>query len=157
MWTVFPFVGALGLAMVITFQCGDDRMKRTAILLFGNWMACIAALWVLGSATPWAAWLVIDATTLLLVVKPPAGKVQAIIGGLLLGQVMWHGAFGYVDNAGAARVYITALNAGGWVQVGTLFIGAGFDQGRRLVAAWGSGLFRRSRAADDMARMDGKS
>lgn len=154
MGAVYPYAGAVMLAFVLAFHGGDARFKRTAMYLLLNWLAVIVAVPVLGSTTPWAAWLVIDAITLCLVVAPPAGKVQAVIAGLLFGQVLWHAAFGYVSNGSAAKLYITALNAGGWVQVGTLILGAGYDQGRRVAVASSGRLFRGSRAAPDLARVE---
>lgn len=151
---MFPYVGAVCLALAFCFHGGNARFKRTGIALLVNWVACIAAIKVSGSTTPWALWLAIDAITLVAVVASPAGKVQAVIAGLLFGQVLWHAAFGYVANANAARLYITALNAGGWVQVGTLIVGAGYDQGRRVAVACWRSVFRRSGVADDLARVD---
>ena len=154
MGTMFPYAGAICLALVAAFHGGDERFKRTGWAMLLNWVACIAAIKVLGSTTPWAAWLAIDAVTLLVVVAAPAGKVQAVIAGLLFGQVLWHAAFGYVDNVAASRLYITALNAGGWVQVGTLIMGAGYDQGRGVLVACWRRTFRRPGVAADLARVD---
>ena len=173
----FPYVGAIVLAIVFAFHGGDSRFKRTSLLLLLNWGAVMAARGVLGSTalwmpwlsdaweaaltargllgkTPWLVWLGIDAVTLCFVIKPPAGKVQAVIAGLLGGQVLWHAAFGYVADPLAAGLYKTALNAGGWVQVGTLIVGAGYDQGRRVVTACSRLVFRSASAAYDLARVD---
>jgi hypothetical protein len=151
--SVFPFVGAIGIALVFACHGGDDRYRRTAVLLLLNWVACFLAIMVSGSKAPWLLLLAIDAVTLRCVLRP-AGKVQAVIAGLLFGQVLWHAAFGYVNNPAATRLYLTALNAGGWVQVGTLIGGAGYDQGRRLAATCWGRLFRRPGAAYDLARVD---
>lgn len=154
MTSVFPYAGAVVLALAFAFHGGDERFKRTGWALLLNWVAAWAAIRVSGSTTPWALWLVIDMITLWVVVKPQAGKVQAVIAGLLFGQVLWHAAFGYVSNQAAARLYVTALNAGGWVQVGTLIAGAGYDQGRRVAVACWRRVFRRPGVAYDLARLD---
>lgn len=154
MTIAFPFVGAVFLALACAFHGGDERFKRTGWAMLVNWFACLAAIKVSGSTTPWMMWLAIDAITLWVVIASPAGKVQAVIAGLLFGQVLWHAAFGYVASQSAARLYVTALNAGGWVQVGTLILGAGYDQGRRVAATCGSRLFRRAGGANDLARVE---
>lgn len=165
MLQAFPFAGAVCLALAAAFHGGDERFKRTGWAMLFNWMAVFAALkmpgstalfpaWMVIGGLPWFPWLVIDAVTLLVVIAKPAGKVQAVITGLLFGQVLWHAAFGFVGNPVAGNLYKAALNAGGWVQVGTLILGAGHDQGRRVVAASSGRLFRGSRAAPDLARVE---
>ena len=165
MLQAFPFVGAVCLAIVAAFHAGDARFKRTGIAMLLNWAAIMVALEVSGSTAlfapwmaigglPWFPWMVIDAVTLIVVIASPAGKVQAVIAGLLFGQVLWHAAFGYVANSAAGNLYKAALNAGGWVQVGTLIGGAGYDQGRRVAVACWRRVFRHAGLADDLARVD---
>jgi hypothetical protein len=165
MLQAFPFAGAVCLAIAAAFYAGDERFKRTGIAMLLNWAAIVTVFkmpgstaffspWMVIGDLPWFPWLVIDAVTLVVVIASPAGKVQAVIAGLLFGQVLWHAAFGYVANLAAGNLYKAALNAGGWVQVGTLIGGAGYDQGRRVAVACWRSVFRRSGFANDLARVD---
>ena len=135
MWSAFAYPVALGLVAFVVARGDDARMQRTALVLGLNWVACMIAIWLVG-ATPWLWLLAIDMATAYAILHPPAGRVQAVIGALLISQVLWHWAFGYVGNVHSSMLYLTALNLGGWLQVGTLLGGATYDKGRRLVAAW---------------------
>ena len=136
MWSALAYPIALGLVALVVARGDDERMQRTALVLGLNWAACIFVFWLTGIAAPWGWLLVIDIATAYAILHPPAGRVQALIGGLLISQVLWHAAFGYVGNIQSAEVYIAALNIGGFVQVGILLGGATYDKGRGILAVW---------------------
>lgn len=132
---ILAYAVALGLTAWAVQRGDDGRLKRTAWALAGGCVASIGAQLVTGKPDPWLAFLLIDAATAWVVLHRPAGRVQALIGGLLIGQVLWHAAYGYVGNIQGQHVYLAALNTGGFIQVAILFGGATYDKGRGLLAA----------------------
>lgn len=114
----------------------DERDLRTAVALLLNWLAAVVAIELSGSAAPWGWFIVIDGLTAWVVTRQPAGKAQAIIGTLLVNQIMAHMLFGWEANPAGQEFYLRYLNLAGWAQVATLFWGATHDSGRKILGHW---------------------
>lgn len=119
----------LGLFLLL-LAMGESRDARTGGLLLVNWAACMVAF--TGGQAPWAALIVIDGLTAWAILRPPAGVVQAVVAALLLNQILWHCAYGWVGHPAAQHFWLTGLNLAGWLQVATLLGGATHDAGRKI-------------------------
>lgn len=132
------FAGALVAASLLSMNV-SSALRRTAFALVGNWLACMAAVFVLGRYDPWLAFLIIDAVAALVVLQHPASKPQAVIGCIYIVQVTVHLAYALVGSGPATGLYLTMLSGGGWLQIATLAGGAIHGQGKRRAARRGLG------------------
>jgi hypothetical protein len=133
------FVSALVGATALAVAWGGPGLRRTGFAMLGNWAACMVAVAVSGSLTPWALLLLFDAATALAVVRHPSSRPQAIIGAVYCFQMAFHVVFALVGNGLPATIYLDLLALGGWLQIGTLLGGAIYGGGRKL---WADPRFR---------------
>jgi hypothetical protein len=147
------FFVALAGATALAVAWGGPRLRRTGFAMLGNWAACMVAVAVSDSLTPWALFLLFDAATAVAVLRHPASRPQAIIGAIYLFQIAFHVAFALVGNGLAASVYLDLLALGGWLQIGTLLGGAIYGGGRTLLVADHFRAGVRSPGASDRGRM----
>jgi hypothetical protein len=128
----------VSLAALIAFLLAmrDSFDLRTAVALFLNWVAGLVVLAVTPVEQAWAPFIVVDALTAYVILRQPAHMQQAIVGGLLLSQIVWHAAFGWVGTSYSLHFYLTAVNLAGWLMVATLFGGAAYDGGRKVLLDW---------------------
>ena len=131
-----PAVFAAGLlaAALLAMNAGPS-MRRTAMALIGNWLACMMAVAATGTVDPWPAFMVIDIATASVVLRHPATRPQAYIGCIYIVQITASVAYALVGQGAATSVYLSLLTGGGWFQVAILAGGAIHGTGRRRAVA----------------------
>ena len=144
---VIPF-GTLALTTLCAggaWKRRDFVLKRSAAAMALNLgLATTAAVFVPWQHL-WLAWLGIDGLTAYIILKQPAGKVQATLGFLYLVQCMFHVAFylngSPVEALGLYQDMLTGVLGG---QVLTLIGGTFHDDISRCWSAachWGTNYF----------------
>jgi len=131
-----PAVFAAGLlaASLLAMNAGPS-MRRTAMALVGNWVACMIAVAATGVVDPWLAFMAIDIATAAVVLRHPATRPQAYIGCIYIVQITASVAFALVGPGAATSVYLSLLTGGGWLQIAILAGGAIYGTGKRRAAA----------------------
>jgi hypothetical protein len=145
---------AVGATTAGCYVFRDRADFRTGVALLVNWCATMAIYASGPMETVWAPLIVLDGLTAWVVLRQPARLVQGIIGGLLLGQVVFHVAFGWVGTSESFDAYRLAINLAGWAQVGTLFGSAFYDGGRKMGLWLGWPRDRAGAPAAGVARLD---
>lgn len=133
-----PAVFAAGLlaASLLAMNAGPS-MRRTALALIGNWLACMMAVAATGVVDPWYAFAAIDAATAAVVLRHPATRPQAYIGCIYIVQITSSVAYALVGHGAATGVYLSMLTGGGWLQIAILAGGAIYGTGKRRAVARG--------------------
>lgn len=103
----------------------NPPLLRTAVAMLAN----LALVWLWALVTrigdSWWFFLAIDGLTARVVLRQPAGRVQAVIGFLFVMQCVLHVRYGIgLRNEATASVYLDTLTAIGWGQLVALIWGA---------------------------------
>lgn len=117
----------VGIALATWQRC--PLLIRSALVLFGNFIACQLAVATTGTFDPVAMFAVIDVASAVVLLWQPAGRTQAAIGAVYLMQlalhlVQWPG--GVLQNE-----YVSVLTVAGGCQIGILLLGAIDHDGRK--------------------------
>lgn len=131
-----PAVFAAGLlaASLLAMNAGPS-MRRTALALVANWLACMMAVAATGVVDPWYAFMAIDVATAAVVLRHPATRPQAYIGCIYIVQITASVAYALVGQGAATGVYLSMLTGGGWLQIAILAGGAIYGTGKRRAVA----------------------
>ena len=136
MTAALVYGAGLTLAALAAWARGGEGLRRTAVALVANWALVMTGQVITGAYAPWGWFLILDLATAFVVVWHPAGRPQALIGGVLVLQVLVHLAFGAAPGHGDnVRAYLDIIGAGGWLCIASLAWGALHGPGKRLVAA----------------------
>ena len=134
-------------------------MTRTGIALLLNWLACSTAVALLGKADLWAWFTAIDTLTAVAITVRPAARMQAIVGAVLLAQIVLHAIYGVsilIKNTPNMEQYLDTLDGLAalnlllfttWVGGRLVWIG--------LVRAVGGSLFRPADTVAGTSRVAG--
>ena len=133
------FAAGLAAATLLSMNASPS-MRRTAYVLIGNWLACMAAVALTGSLAPWPLFIVIDAVAAWVVLQSPSTRPQAVIGCIYIIQFTVHLAYALVGSGPATGLYLNMLSGGGWLQIAVLAGGAIYGQGKRRAALRGMGV-----------------
>lgn len=147
MLAVYPYIfGASLLAFAsVTWRSDATALRRTALAMAGNWLACMLAVRLSGIADFALAFVLIDALTAWAVLARPAGRVQAVVGGIYLVQIAFHIAYfvaGLFGLGWSPWLYLTILSGAAAVQL-TIMVGGGGGG----ISRWVSDVRRRRAAA----------
>ncbi len=120
-------------------------MRRTALVMFANWLAQLAYYLNTDDSTPIAFNLLIDTVSAAIILSRPSGRMQAVIGVTYVSQIALHTSYGIAKilwgySFGAAVLYWEILL---WLGVLQLVLGGlwfGDGMARRFL---GSGYLRR--------------
>lgn len=150
----WPYVMPLLVVVAMVATTGIFNMLRTALALLAAWAVKSAAVYASGIFDLWLFFMIVDAAAAWVVLYHPAGRIQSIIGGLILAKFMVHGIYGLSKFFNPESVdgfaYIHLLDIVGFLELGLL---GGWAGGRgisalhsryrrrrlRLVGAEGSG------------------
>jgi hypothetical protein len=121
-------------ASLLAMNAGPS-MRRTALALVGNWLACMMAVVATGMVDPWLAFMAIDIATAAVVLRHPATRPQAYIGCIYIVQITASVAYALVGQGAATGVYLSLLTGGGWLQIAILAGGAIYGTGKRRAIA----------------------
>jgi hypothetical protein len=149
---------SLAFLVAVLMAIRDNTDLRTAVSLFVNWVAGVLVLSIVPHGQAWPAFIVIDALTAAVILMPPAHMQQAIVGGLLLSQIVLHIAFGLGGGPLSVSYYYTTVNLAGWLQVASLIGGAAYDGGRKILLDWrgaGGGFSSDPHGDRGVAKRDG--
>lgn len=148
----WPYLAPLIVVVMMTLSTGVATMRRTALVLFFNWL--VNTLFVLTTQVydPWAFFLAVDALSAMVLLYQPAGRVQAVVGGLYMAQIMTHGIYGACKNFAAPSLsvdnYLQILDMLGFVQ---LILLGGWAGGHWVRVAYRAWHRRRARVAEAQA------
>lgn len=147
----WPFLAPLLVVVALTMTTGVPPMRRTAIVLFiAYW---VNTLFVLRTEVydPWLFFIISDFVAAWAVLYQPAGRVQSVIGGLILTQIMVHFLYGaskfFNPETVSADAYLQILDVLGFLQ---LILLGGWAGGHWIAVAYRAVCRRRahhSRAA----------
>jgi len=105
--TVLAFIGAQSVLSLVAWRKGTPQMLRTILTIFANWIACEGYVLYTGDPTPWVWFAAVDTIACLIILRQPAGKWQAAIGAIYLGQVIVSFVFGARNILYGANPYTT--------------------------------------------------
>lgn len=116
-WLTFGLM--IAGATVWAWRVGDPRYMRTAGALAVNWLLGLVIIILSGNPTPWVWLLILDGLTAAAIMARPAARAQAAIGGVLISQMLLHGAYGWIGSHpnDAMQLYLSFLNLGWIVQL----------------------------------------
>ena len=149
---IYAFVVAGATMACFAFRGSADFRSGVALLV--NWVVTIAVYEASPMETVWAPLIVLDGLTAYVILRQPARLVQGVIGGLLLGQLVFHVAFGWVGTSESFGAYRLAINLAGWLQVAALLMGATYDGGRKIAFYFGWPAADTRLASDGVSRFD---
>lgn len=116
----WPYLGPLIVICVMTITTGIGPMRRTAIVLALNWLVNTAFVLATGVYDPWLFYLITDSISAWIVLYPPRGRVQSLIGGTYLAQIVMHAVYGiskFLHPDISAERYWQVLTILGFVQL----------------------------------------
>lgn len=128
MWWAY----ALPLCVVTSVaMLGNGQMIRTALAILLNW--AIGTLFVMATDIydPWWLFMGLDAAAAFVILYPPAGKIQALIGCTYITQILVHFIYSVSNHAIAAYSYWEVLTGVAFVQLLLLGGWVGGHWGRR--------------------------
>ena len=141
----FGTLAVTTLCAGVAWHRGDKVLRRSAAAMALNLGLTFAASLFVPWQHVWLAWLGIDGLTAYIILKQPAGKVQATLGFLYLVQCTFHVAFylngSPVEALGLYQDMLTGVLGG---QVLTLIGGTFHDDISRCWSAachWGTDYF----------------
>lgn len=141
------YILGLVVVAVLSLTLAHPPMTRTCLAIVGNW--ALNTGFVMLSGNPTAAWwfAAVDIAAAAVVLRHPAGRVQAAIGWVYVAQIIAHFVFIVRADEAAAYDYWLLLTRLAWLQL--LLLG-GWAVGR-----WGK--IARSRAVRRRAELAGLS
>lgn len=120
------------MASLVSLVTGNRPMARVALVLVLNWAANTGFCLATGVYDPWYFYFIIDAMSAAVILIPPAGRVQAVIGYTFIGEILLHVVYGLAARPGAEHLYWAVLTEIGFVQLALLGAWAGGYGFRRL-------------------------
>lgn len=136
-WT---FVLFLLVVAALTAMTRVPQMVRVALtLLISYWIKTQFAS-ATGIADPWPFFIAVDAVAARIVLHQPAGRIQSVIGGMLLAGIMVSGIYAispFLGGSPSSDAYLSLLTLLGYLQM--LLLG-GWLSGR-----WITPLYHRYR------------
>jgi FtsH-binding integral membrane protein len=138
---VWVYGGALLALWSASTLAETHVMARVATALLANWCAHMLHWSLTGDASPYWFSILVDMLTAVIILRRPAGKIQALVGWTLLVQITFHVAYVlHLLNSGftyhAAERYWDWLD---WIAVVQIFlVGGGMvgGLGRPLLARY---------------------
>lgn len=130
----WPYLGPLLVVCVTTITTGIGTMQRAAIVLALNWLVNTAFVLRTGVYDPWLFYLITDSISAGVVLYPPAGRVQSLIGGTFIAQILMHVVYGvskFMHPNISPERYWEVLTVLGFVQL-------------LILGAWAGGYWIRS-------------
>lgn len=124
---MLEYIVALLLSAVLVSPIASRAMARTWLAIAGNWAVNTLFVLTTGDATPWLWFAAVDAATAAIILRHPAGRMQAAIGWIYVSQIIAHFVFGIRGDVAAGYDYWLLLTRLAWVQ---LFILGGWSIGR---------------------------
>lgn len=143
------YVLGLGAVAFLALALAHPPMTRTCLAIVGNWL--LNTGFVLLSGNPTAAWwfAAVDIAAAAIVLRHPAGRVQAAIGWVYVAQIIAHFVFIVRADEAAAYDYWLLLTRLAWLQL--LLLG-GWSIGRWGKIARSRAVRRRAELAGDTRR-----
>jgi hypothetical protein len=143
------------VALPMAWRSGSPVLMRTGWAMLANFVAVWVITTATGNASPWLAFLVLDAVTARVVLAHPAARAQCFIGCIYVAQIIMHFAFGVADSKEHQIDYLNVLAFGGVCQLLILMMGAyKHGRGRKVASLRGGGGNSCVVAAPDLSRMD---
>jgi hypothetical protein len=144
---VSEYILALIGVALLTLSLAHPPMTRTYAAILGNWVANTGFVLLSGNPTAPLWFAATDVAAAAIILRHPAGRVQAAIGWVYVAQIIAHFVFLVRADEAAAYDYWLLLTRLAWVQL--LLLG-GWGIGR-----WGKTV--RSRVLRARAEMAGYS
>lgn len=143
------YIVGLAVVALLALSLAHPPMTRTCLAIVGNWLA--NAGFVLLSGDHVAAWwfALADLTAAAVILRHPAGRVQAAIGWVYVAQIIAHFVFIVRAEEAAAYDYWLLLTRLAWLQI--LLLG-GWTIGRWGKTARSHVLRRRAELAGHSGR-----
>lgn len=132
-WLFFgPLFVVCMMAFLISAVTDNRPLARVATVLALNWATNTAFCLATGIYDPWLFFFIVDAISARIVLWPPAGRVQSLIGWTYIGQCLIHLVYGIAARPGAEQLYWRVLTDIGFAQLLLLGVWAGGYGGYRL-------------------------
>lgn len=128
----FDYATALVVIAGGSMLCGLTR--RIGAVLILCWIAQMLAVYATGDYAPWRLFAAANIVATCVILRDPATKLGAVIGGTLLVQTLIDCAFGVAANTEMAYQYVTQQTHIAWLQLALLggwHVGRGVYHGLR--------------------------
>lgn len=140
----WPIMALLGLKAIIRWEL--PMLRCLAVIIFGQWAI---DFWVAALAPgvwpgqPWHIYLTIYTASAFLVTIRPAGKLCSALGGVFIAGVIISVLRAlFVSSDALDWLFWQSNLIIGWLALFVVIGGAGYEGGRRVLAATGRGLAR---------------
>lgn len=121
------YIAALLLMAFLVLPVASGAMTRTWLAIIANWTVNTLFVILSGDPVAWAWFAMADAVTAAVILRHPAGRMQAAIGWVYIAQIIVHFTFAIRGDAAGEYDYWLLLTRLAWVQ---LIILGGWSIGR---------------------------